>query len=100
MGAAGKHSAEDIRLIDESPTFDGAELRMRFRIERDGQPVLCEITAEALEDHFGAESALEEDLRKAFERGRSRILTACAVAIGQTGGSVVLHSGAFRVLDE
>lgn len=86
-----------VTFPDESPVFDGANMLMRFVVELDGEPVVCAITAEALEDHFGAESALEAALRDAFERGRERICTACTDAIRETGGSVVLHSGRFRV---
>jgi len=93
QGPAGVH----VRFPDESPVFDGANMLMRFIVELDGEPVVCAITAEALEDHFGADSALEEALRGAFERGRARICSACTEAIRETGGSVVLHSGRFRV---
>ncbi|QRR05756.1 DUF1488 domain-containing protein [Burkholderia sp. MS455] len=31
---------------------------MRFTVDVDGQPEPCAITAEALDDHFGARSAL------------------------------------------
>jgi hypothetical protein len=89
-----------IHFADMAPTFDGSNLRMHFIVERDGEPLDCAITAEALEDHFGAESALEASLREAFERGRSRIFAACADAIRETGGSVVLHSGSFRALGD
>ncbi|NPT56677.1 DUF1488 family protein [Paraburkholderia sp. 5N] len=58
----------------------------------------CAITAEALEDHFGAHSALESALMAAFDNGRNRIRSVCAEAIDQNGGKgVVLHSGLFRV---
>jgi len=98
-GASGasKAAAIDVKFPDEAPVFDGANMLMRFVVDLDGEPVVCAITVEALEDHFGAESALEEALREAFERGRSRICAACAEAIRETGGSVVLHSGRFRV---
>jgi hypothetical protein len=56
------------------------------------------ITAEALEDHFGAHSALESALMAAFDSGRNPIRSVCAEAIDQNGGKgVVLHSGLFRV---
>jgi hypothetical protein len=87
-----------IHYADNALTFDGSSMRMHFVVECDGELLSCAITAEALEDHFGAESALEAALREAFERGRSRILAVCADAIKETGGSVVLHSGSFRVL--
>jgi len=93
----GKPAAIQVRFPDEPPVFDGANMLMRFVVDLDGEPVVCAITVEALEDHFGAESALEAALREAFERGRARICDACADAIREAGGSVVLHSGRFRV---
>ena len=50
------------------------------------------ITVEALEDHFGAHSALESALMAAFDNGRNRIRSVCAETINQNGGKgVVLH---------
>jgi len=94
---AGQPAPVRVTFPDEPPVFDGANLMMRFVADLDGEGVVCAITAEALEDHFGAESALEAVLRDAFARGRERIHAACAEAIRETGGSVVLHSGRFRV---
>ena len=73
---------------------------VRFIAKVDAVPLSCAITVEALEDHFGAESALEASLREAFDRGRPRILAACADAMNETEGGVVLHSGAFRAIGE
>jgi hypothetical protein len=87
----------DIRFADDAPTFDGSAMRVDFVVARGHDVLQCAITVEALEDHFGAESALEASLLEAFERGRPRILEACAEAIEETGGRVVLHSGSFRV---
>ena len=87
-----------VHFPDEPPVFDGANVVLRFLAEVDGTPMVCEITAEALEDHFGAESTLEASLRDAFERGRTRIHTVCVSALAESGGApVVLHSGLFRV---
>ena len=56
------------------------------------------IAAEALEDHFGAHSALESALMAAFDNGRNRICSVCAEVIDQNGSKgVVLQSGLFRV---
>ena len=53
---------------------------------------------ESLEDHFGAQSPLEDELLHAFQRGRARIRSVCAEALDQNdGASVVLRSGLFRV---
>ncbi|WP_133645749.1 DUF1488 domain-containing protein [Paraburkholderia flava] len=87
-----------ITFPDDPPAFDGASLTVRFIAHVDGEPVICEITAEALEDHFGADSPLESVLLAAFERGRPRIRPVCSAALEQNeGASVVLRSGFFRV---
>jgi Protein of unknown function (DUF1488) len=87
-----------ITFSDDAPDFDGSSLRVQFIATVDGSPVTCAITAEALEDHFGAPSALEDALLAAFQRGRLRIRSVCAEALDQNdGASVVLHSGLFRV---
>ncbi|WP_429454520.1 DUF1488 domain-containing protein [Paraburkholderia sp. 40] len=71
---------------------------MRFTAPVDGEPVGAAITAEPLEDHFGAHSALESALMAAFDNGRNPIRSVCAESIDQNGGKgVVLHSGLFRV---
>ncbi|KAG8152432.1 DUF1488 domain-containing protein [Burkholderia catarinensis] len=89
-------SARRVTLTDAPPVFDGAALQLCFVVDVDGAPQTCAITVEALEDHFGAPSALEADLRAAFERGRARIEAACAEVLADRHGDVVLHSGYFR----
>ena len=90
-------AARRVTLTDTPPVFDGAALQLSFVVDVDGVPQTCAITVEALEDHFGAQSALEGDLRDAFERGRARIETACAEVLADGGwADVVLHSGYFR----
>jgi len=83
---------------DDAPLFDGAQMVVRFVAIVDGVPVSCAITAEALEDHFGADSTLEAELLQAFARGRERIHEVCKRTIEQSGGAaVVLRSGLFRI---
>lgn len=95
---AYEDSLMQITFSDDKPAFDGANLTVRFLAQVDGEPVTCAITAEALEDHFGAGSALESELMSAFEKGRHRIRSVCAEALDQNEGEgVVLHSGLFRV---
>jgi hypothetical protein len=89
----------NIHYSNDPPQFDGANLQLHFVAEVDGEALDCAITAEALEDHFGAQSALEGPLREAFARGQSRIHAVCSRAIEQRGGAVVLHSGRFRAPD-
>jgi hypothetical protein len=82
-----------ITFPDDTPGFNGSSLTVQFMAQVDGEPVLC-----AMEDHFGAQSALEEVLLKAFEQGRGRIRSVCAEELDRNdGGGVVLHSGLFRV---
>ena len=87
-----------IQFSDDPPTYDGDDFALHFTVLVDAQPVVCSISAEALEDHFGAASAREDDLLPAFERGRARIRAVCAEALDSHGGqSIVLRSGLFRV---
>ncbi|SFU23960.1 DUF1488 domain-containing protein [Paraburkholderia aspalathi] len=87
-----------ITFPDYQPVFDGANLTMRFTTRVDGKPVESTIIAEALEDHFDADSALEPVLLAAFDTGRNRIHSVCAEALDRNGGKdVVSHSGLFGV---
>lgn len=96
--AAYEDSLMHITFTDDAPVFDGSSLAVRFTACVDGEPVACAITAEALEDHFGADSPLEDALLGAYARGRARIRSVCAEALDQNSGdSVILHSGLFRV---
>ncbi|MEQ5844403.1 MULTISPECIES: DUF1488 family protein [Paraburkholderia] len=89
-----------VTFPDESPVFDGASLVVRFVAVANNEPVVCAITAEALEDHFGADSALEAAMLAAFDRGRGRIRAICAEALDGSGGEgVTLHSGLFRIAE-
>jgi hypothetical protein len=95
---AYEDSLMQITFTDDTPAFDGANLTVRFMARVDGKAVICAITAEALEDHFDADSALESDLMAAFDKGRNRIRSVCAEALDRNAGEgVVLHSGLFRV---
>ena len=89
-----------MRIIfsNDAPMFDGAQMVVRFIAIVDGVPVSCAITAEALEDYFGADSTLEAQLLRAFAQGRERIHEVCKRTIEQSGGAaVVLRSGLFRI---
>ncbi len=95
---AYEDSTMHIQFSDAVPTYDGDDYALHFTALIDAQPVVCSISAESLEDHFGAASAREDDLLQAFERGRARIRSVCAEALDSNGGeSVVLRSGLFRV---
>lgn len=95
---AYEDSTMHITFADEKPVFDGDDLALHFTALVDSEPVVCSISAEALEDHFGAPSAREDDLLPAFERGEARIRAVCAEVLDDNGGvPVVLRSGLFRV---
>lgn len=95
---AYEDSTMHITFNDDRPVFDGVDVAVHFTALVDGEPVVCSISAEALEDHFGAASAREDDVMQAFEQGRARIRAVCAEALDDNGGSpVVLRSGLFRI---
>ena len=87
-----------VTFLDDAPVFDGAQMVVRFVAMVDGVALSCAISAEALEDHFGAGSTLEAQLLQAFDQGRARIHDVCKRAIEENGGAaVVLRSGLFRI---
>jgi len=89
-----------IAYPDEEPVFDGAQMVVRFAAVVDGVELACAVTAEALEDHFGARSALPEDILRAYHEGTERIRSVCTRAIeANDGAAVVLRSGLFRMED-
>ncbi len=86
-----------IRFPDEPPHYNGPELMLTFPALVDGKRVDCSITAEALEDHFGARSPREEDALHAFGAHRRKIEEAARALLIELGDKpVVLHSGYFR----
>jgi len=79
------------------PDYCARDLVLTFPAHVDHQPVQCAITAEALEDHFGARSLREEDLIDAFTAHRHDIEVAARRMLNEVGGNpVLLHSGYFR----
>jgi hypothetical protein len=86
-----------IHFPQESPEYCGRDLVVVFPAVVDDRPVQCAITAEALEDHFGATSLRESDLLSAFESNRRAIEHAAQRMLHEVGGNpVLLHSGFFR----
>ncbi len=80
--------------------WNGTELTVDFAAKVDGAPVVCSISAEALEDHFGAASPLEGEVLAAFDGGAQRIHAICRRALEDTAGRpVVLRSGLIRRYD-
>ncbi|WP_322015678.1 DUF1488 domain-containing protein [Paraburkholderia sp. J12] len=91
----------NVQFIDDEARYDGANLVVRFGARVDGKPVACAITAEALEDHFGAHSSLEGALLDAFRAHRRRIESLCVQALGRSGATAVtLHSGFVRMIEQ
>jgi len=81
-----------------APQYDSACYALAFAAQVDGERIQCGITAEALEDHFGALSIREADLVAAFYANRSAIEQTAATLIDATHGApVLLHSGVFRI---
>jgi hypothetical protein len=53
---------QHVAFSHEPPVFDGARMMVDFIVSIDAQSIVCSVSAEALEDHFGAVSALESEL--------------------------------------
>jgi hypothetical protein len=82
---------------NETPEYSGRELTLAFPAMVDGERVECTITAEALEDHFGAASPRIEDMIGAFSTHRERIEAATRRLLSETRAQcVVLRSGYVR----
>ncbi|MEX3955821.1 uncharacterized protein DUF1488 [Trinickia symbiotica] len=90
-----------ISFPQEPAEYCGRDLVLAFPALVDGERVQCAITAEALEDHFGAESLREDDVQRAFEVNRRAIEHAARKMLQELGKKpVLLHSGFFRFYDE
>lgn len=86
-----------ITFPQECPEYCGRDLVLAFPAVVNGERIQCAITAEALEDHFGAASLREDDLIGAFDVHRQAIEHAARRMLAEVGGKpVLLHSGYFR----
>ncbi|QQC65990.1 DUF1488 family protein [Paraburkholderia ginsengisoli] len=86
-----------IHFPEELPEYCARDFVVAFPAEVDGVRVQCAITAEALEDHFGAASLREDDLIAAFNSNRHPIEHAAKQLLHEIGAKPVLvHSGYFR----
>lgn len=86
-----------IQFTNDAPEYSGRELTLAFMAMVDGEPVQCHITAEALEDHFGAASPRFEDMVGAFDTHRPRIEAVARRLLSETRAQcVVLRSGYVR----
>jgi hypothetical protein len=61
-----------------------------FQAKVDGEFIWCEISCEALRDHFGALSMDGNDLLHAFHTGKARIEEAARRHLESNGGHPVL----------
>ncbi|CAN0626319.1 conserved protein of unknown function [Burkholderia multivorans] len=88
-----------ISFPPDPPEYCARDLVLAFPALVDDSCVQCAITAEALEDHFGAASLVERDLIDAFTAHRSEIESAARRMLKEIGGRpVLLHSGYFRFI--
>lgn len=86
-----------IDFICDVPEYCPTGPSLQCPVKVDGVPAVYEITAEALEDHFGARSYRSEDLVPAFQRNRQDIEQVAGYLFEMTGAKhIVLHSGHFR----
>ncbi len=86
-----------ITFPSEPPQYRGWNLTVGFVAQLDGQAVDCAVSAEALEDHFGAPSSCETDLLAAFSLNRSTIERVARRMLHATGTRhLLLRSGHFR----
>ncbi len=86
-----------ITFPKEIPAYSGPDLTLAFPALVDGERVECTITAEALEDHFGAASPRFEDMLGAFDAHRPRIEAAARRLLSETNAQCLeLRSGYVR----
>ncbi|BCQ28988.1 DUF1488 domain-containing protein (plasmid) [Caballeronia sp. NK8] len=87
----------NIRFLPEPPAYLADEPALMFGALVDGRRIDCTISAEALEEHFGAASSREDDLQCAFEINRAVIEGAAEQLLTSVGCTpVLLRSGYFR----
>lgn len=87
----------NIKFPTHAPVYLGDEPALMFLALVDDHSVQCTISAEALEDHFGAGSWREDDLQRAFEDNRAVIEGAAEQLLTSVGcRAVMLRSGYFR----
>lgn len=87
----------EITFPDTPPEFRGWNLTVGFVAKVDDRHVDCAISAEALEDHFGAESPDPNDLLAAFDRHRHAIERAARKVLKDSDSSeILLRSGYLR----
>ncbi|CAN7795550.1 DUF1488 domain-containing protein [Caballeronia sp. LjRoot34] len=79
------------------PEYRGWNLTVGFATRVDGKDIDCAVSAEALEDHFGATSSSSTDLLDAFNRHRSQIERMARNLLREVHTKeLLLRSGHFR----
>ncbi|MCG1040580.1 MULTISPECIES: DUF1488 domain-containing protein [Burkholderiaceae] len=87
----------EIIFVNTPPEFRDWNLAVGFTAKVDDRQVDCSISAEALEDHFGAESTDPGDLLAAFDRHRAAIEHAAFNVLQGSGfNEILLRSGYLR----
>lgn len=85
------------RLSPGRPHYSATDLTLTCIANVDGSPACYAVTAEALEDHFGARSYRQEDLLLALETHRDAIEEMARALFKLTEShNIVLRSGHFR----
>lgn len=88
---------DKIRFSCATPAYCAMRPSLRCDATIGDMPVTYEITAEALEDHFGARSYRSEDLLQAYVSHRADIERMAEALFEMTGARhIVLRSGHFR----
>ncbi|MCO5398847.1 DUF1488 domain-containing protein [Ralstonia soli] len=88
---------KQILFPPDEPTYCAAGPLLQCGASIDGSCASYAITAEALEDHFGARSCRSDDLLSAFHVHRGDIEKVARSLFEQTGAKdITLHSGHFR----
>ncbi|WP_454765245.1 DUF1488 domain-containing protein [Cupriavidus campinensis] len=87
----------EISFPSSAPTYCAASLTLSCPATVNGNSSQYSVTAEALEDHCGARSPREDDLRAAFTSNRQRIEQLAETMFELTKArEIVLRSGHFR----
>ncbi|WP_296225700.1 DUF1488 domain-containing protein [Ralstonia sp. UBA689] len=88
---------KEIVFTADEPIYCASGPVLQCGASVDGSSASYAVTAEALEDHFGAISCRAEDLMAAFSSHRSDIEAVARAMFEMTGSKqITLHSGHFR----
>jgi hypothetical protein len=88
-----------VTFLPDGPEYRAGNLTVGFAARIDGENIDCAISAEALEDHFGAASLSASDLIGAFTRHRAAIENAAADLLTvMPTKRLLLRSGYFRAV--